>query len=204
LHARPVDGGWRLDGEAPWVSGWGVVDMLFVVSRSAEDEVVSGVLEAKAGPGLRATPVRLSAANATRTVRLDLADVFLPTASVLRTEPYAQARLQAERLRLNGAFALGVARRCTLLLGPSPLDDELVACREGLAQASGDELPAARAAASELSVRAAHALAVHRGSRSAMSGDAAERLSREAALLLVFGSRPTIKQSLLKVFGAQT
>ena len=201
LHARRAERGWRLDGEAPWVSGWGLVDMLFVVARS-EDEVVSMVIEAKEQDGLRASRLRLGAANATRTVRLDFADVFVPAASVLRAQPYAEAGPQPERLRLNGSLTLGVARRCALLLGPSPLDAELAACRERLAQASDEELPAARATASELSVRSAHALAVQRGSRSALVGDAAERLSREAALLLVFGSRPAIKESLLGLLGA--
>jgi len=203
LRASAVEGGWRLDGGAPWLSGWGVVDTLFVAARSTADEVVSVIIEAKDQAGLRATPLRLSAANATRTVRLELSDLFVPTASVLKVEPYAQARLQAQRLRLNGSLALGVARRCALLLGPSPLDDELQGCRDGLAQAADDDLPAARAAASELAVRAAHALAVYRGSSAAIAGDVAERLSREAALLLVFGSRPAIKDTLLKLLGAE-
>ena len=60
----------------------------------------------------------------------------------------------------------------------------------------------ARARASELAVRAAHALAVSRGSRSALAGDVAERLSREAAFLLVFASRPAIKDALLQSFKA--
>jgi hypothetical protein len=61
---------------------------------------------------------------------------------------------------------------------------------------------AARARASELAVRAAHAFAVHRGARAALAGDVAERLSREAAFLLVFGSRAGIKDALLKSFDA--
>jgi hypothetical protein len=35
-----------------------------------------------------------------------------------------------------------------------------------------------------------------------ISGDIAERTAREAALLLTFGSRPAIKQALLKDLGA--
>jgi hypothetical protein len=58
-------------------------------------------------------------------------------------------------------------------------------------------MPAARAWACELAVRAAHVLAVRRGSTSALAGDPAERLTREAAFLLVFGSRPAIKDALL-------
>lgn len=61
-------------------------------------------------------------------------------------------------------------------------------------------MPAARAAASELAVRAAHALAVRAGSASALAGAEAERLTREAAFLLVFGSRPAIKEALFARF----
>jgi hypothetical protein len=40
-------------------------------------------------------------------------------------------------------------------------------------------------------------LAVTTGSRAAISGDVAERSTREASLLLVFASRPSIKTALL-------
>jgi hypothetical protein len=60
----------------------------------------------------------------------------------------------------------------------------------------------ARAAASELAVRAAAALAVQTGS-TAVSVDAhAQRLAREAVFLLVFGLRPAIKTALLRQLGA--
>jgi len=110
------------------------------------------------------------------------------------------ATVQQDRLRLNGSFALGVTKRCCLLIVPSPLDDELRARRDELDNATDSTMPAARAAACELGVRASHTLAVSRGSRSALAGDVGERLSREAALLLVFASRPTIKAALMDQF----
>ncbi len=33
LTARPMGEGWTLEGEARWVSGWGVVELVFVVAR---------------------------------------------------------------------------------------------------------------------------------------------------------------------------
>ena len=33
LTATESKDGWRLDGDAPWVSGWGIVDVLFVTAR---------------------------------------------------------------------------------------------------------------------------------------------------------------------------
>ena len=204
LSARRAPGGWLLDGEAPWVSGWGVVDVIFVVARGPDETVVSLLLDAAAQPGLSVERLRLAAANASATVRLGFDGVFVADDRVVRVQPYEVARHQSERLRLNGSFALGIAKRCCALLGPSPLDDELADRRAELdgAGEGGDAMLLARARASELAVRAAHALGVHRGARSAIAGDVAERLSREAAFLLVFGTRAGIKDGLLHAFNA--
>ncbi len=202
LSADPVAEGWVLSGEAPWVSGWSMVNVFLVVARGPGNTVVSLLVEPREQPGLTVTPTTLSALNASCTVRLGFDRVLIGDEQLLGQEGLAEARQQSERLRLNGSFALGLARRCCLLLGESPLDLELVRARHGLDAASEAELPGARAGACELAVRAAHALAVHRGSRSALAGDVAERSTREAGMLLVFGSRPAIRQALLEKFRA--
>ena len=202
LTAKAAPGGWSLEGEAPWVSGWGIVDLVFVVARVPDESVVSILLDATAHSGLSVTPLRLSAANASATVKLSFRDVFVASDRVVAVQPYEAARRQSEHLRLNGSFALGVAKRCCMLLGPSPLDEELASRRDALDAADDEAMPLARAAACELAVRAAHALAVRRGAGAAMAGDVAERLSREAAFLLVFGSRAGIKEALLRGFHA--
>jgi hypothetical protein len=115
------------------------------------------------------------------------------------------ASLRPDRLRVDGSLALGVTGRCCRLLGPGPLDDELAACRERLDDALTADTAAmaqARAAASELAVRAAAALAVRDGSRSITADQHPQRLAREAVFLLVFGLRPAIKSELLRRLGA--
>jgi alkylation response protein AidB-like acyl-CoA dehydrogenase len=201
LRARPVAGGWLLDGDAPWVSGWGIVDLLLVVARGPDDTVVTVLIDAQEQPGLLAQRQRLAAANASATVRLTCADLFVPEDRFVGQYPYDPVQAQSEGLRLNGSFALGVAGRCCALIGPSGLDDELSNCRAELDAADIAAMPGARAWASEFAVRAAHVLAVRRGSTSALAGDPADRLLREAAFLLVFGSRPAIKESLLDRLG---
>jgi alkylation response protein AidB-like acyl-CoA dehydrogenase len=197
LTARPVDGGWLLDGEAPWVSGWGIVDVLVVAARGPQDKVVTLLMDSREQRGLTAARQRLAAANASATVQLGFAGVFVPGGRFVSQAPYDPVAAQSEGLRGNGSLALGVGRRCCALIGPSPLDAELDACRAELDAADTAAMPAARAHASELAARAAHYLAVRRGSRSALAGDDAERLAREAGFLLVFGSRPAIKDALL-------
>jgi len=99
-------------------------------------------------------------------------------------------------LRINGSLALGVAARCCALIGPSPLDGELASRRTALDAAAPGQLPAARAAASDLAMRAAAALVATQGSSAIMAGQHAQRLAREALFLLVFASRPAIKAEL--------
>jgi alkylation response protein AidB-like acyl-CoA dehydrogenase len=197
LTARPADGGWLLDGEAPWVSGWGIVDLLVVVARGPEAAAVTLLMDAREQQGLAAARQRLAAANASATVLLSFDGVFVPDGRLVGQRPYDPVAAQSEGLRGNGSLALGVGRRCCALIGPSPLDDELNACRADLDAADTAGMPAARARASEFAARAAHYLAVRRGSRSALAGDDAERLAREAGFLLVFGSRPAIRDALL-------
>jgi alkylation response protein AidB-like acyl-CoA dehydrogenase len=197
LTAQPTAGGWVLDGHAPWVSGWGLVNLLLTVARGPQDTAVTLLVDAHEQPGLVAARQRLAAANASVTVRLSFTSLFVPDSRVVGQQPYDPVRQQAEGLRPNGSLALGVARRCCTLIGPSSLDDELRGCRAELDAAGTAAMPAARARASALAVRAAHVLAVRRGSASALAGEPAERLTREASFLLVFGSRPAIKSALL-------
>ena len=47
LRATPTTGGWRLDGVAEWVTGWGLVDVLLVMARDDHNSVVSLLLDAR-------------------------------------------------------------------------------------------------------------------------------------------------------------
>jgi len=199
LRAIETKDGWRIDGEAPWVSGWGIVDVIFLTARQSDDTVVSFVIDATVQAGLEVTRHRLSAMNASSTVRLIFTDFHVPVNRYVGTQPYEPGLERPEGLRVNGSLALGVARRCCELLGPTPLDDALRRCRDDLDAYETKDIYVSRARATELAVRAAHVLSVSRGSQSAISGDIAERTTREAVLLLVFASRPAIKEALLNL-----
>jgi alkylation response protein AidB-like acyl-CoA dehydrogenase len=206
LRAEPAGGGWRLDGTAPWVTGWGLIDLVQVVARGPDDTVVTLIMDAAAQPGLTVTRQRLAAVDASVTVRLGFDGVAIPQERFVDQVPFDPAvSVQPAGLRLNGSLALGVARRCVRLLGPGPLDDEVTACRERLDAALGAGPAAmadARAAAAELALRATAALAVRDGGHAVTVDQHAQRLAREAVFLLVFGSRPGIKNALLQLLGA--
>jgi alkylation response protein AidB-like acyl-CoA dehydrogenase len=206
LRAAPASGGgWRLDGTAPWVTGWdGLVNVVVVAARGPDDTLVRLIMDATPAPGLTVTRERLIAVNASVTVRLDFDGVMIPASRLVGQQPFDPGHsMDLRGLRMNGSLALGVTSRCCRLLGPGPLDAELDACRARLDEA-GDvtAMAAARAAASALAVRAAAALAVHEGSVAVLPDQHAQRLSREALFLLVFGSRPPIKAELLHRLGA--
>lgn len=196
LRAERVEGGWRVEGESPWVSGWGYVHLLLVAARVDANHVVMAVIDAVDAPGLSSERMRLIAADASITVRLRFDALFVPDSCVVRVRELDPNQAPDEGLRGNGSLALGITRRCCAILGPSPLDDDLRRARQALDRASPADMPLARAVASALSVRAAAGLTVATGSAASLAGSDPERLTREAAFTLVFGSRPAIKAAL--------
>jgi alkylation response protein AidB-like acyl-CoA dehydrogenase len=197
LRARPAAGGYTLHGTSPWVTGWGLVDTLHTAARDERDNVVTALLPAAPGRTLSAEPLRLVAVNASCTVALRFDGHPMAADRVTAVLPHRDwlAR-DAMGLRINGSLALGVAARCCALIGPSPLDGELARRRTALDAAAPGQLPAARAAASDLAMRAATALVAKQGSSAILAGQHAQRLAREALFLLVFASRPAIKEHL--------
>lgn len=198
LRCRQEGDSWLVDGVAPWVSGWGLTDVVHVAARSPEDDVVWLLVDA-ASEGITAEPHRLLGMDASATVTLRFDGVRVGADRMTSRFPWSEwpAR-DAAGLRTNGSVSLGVAERCCRLLGPSPLDDELVRVTADLDAGTPDTYPSGRAAASELAVRAASTLVVAGGSGAVERGTHAERLYREAAMLLVYGSRPSIRAELLR------
>lgn len=203
LHARPDGDAWIIDGTAPWISGWGLTDHLLVSARTADDDVVWLLADAVEGPHLQVTPLRLLGLNASGTVTARFDGLTLGAERLANRFTYAGWPAQdLAGLRTNGSLAVGVARRCCRLIGPSALDDDLTAHLATLDGATPEQLPAARAAMAAFAMRAATALVAHQGSSSVVAPSNAERLVREATMLLVFASRPSIRTALLDELGA--
>jgi alkylation response protein AidB-like acyl-CoA dehydrogenase len=199
LSASRDPGGWRFDGHAPWVTGWGRVDVVRAAARRENGDIVWALIDATAGPSLNVETLRLAAVNASATVTLRFRDHLVPTDRVIAIQPFDewQARDRAG-LRLNGSLALGVAGRCAALLGSGPLSERVRACREALDQGEPSAMPSLRARASELAVRAATTLVVTGGGRAIAMDQQAQRLAREALFLLVFGQTSAIKAAQLE------
>ncbi len=195
-------GHWILDGQAPWVTGWGSIDVVLTGARCGDD-VVWLWLDAAPVPGLSTERVQLDALDASATVRMEWHGHLVAASRVIGVERFADwRRRDAAGRQLNGYLAVGVAARSAALLGASPLDEAVTRVRIALDEASPTTVVAARADASLLAVRAAAALVAAGGGRSVERGQAAARLMREATFLLVFGQTGDIRSAQLAALGA--
>lgn len=200
-----ASGGWALAGYAPWVTGWGLVDVIMAGARCGEDrrDMVWLLLDARPRPGMTVEPVALAALQASATVCLRWDDLAVDADRVVAVEPYEKwRRRDAAGRATNGYLAVGVAARCARLLGSSSLAAEVDAVRAGLDRSTPTDVAARRAEASLLAVRAATATVAAGGGRSVEAGATAARLMREATFLLVFGQSPDIRALQVAGLGA--
>jgi alkylation response protein AidB-like acyl-CoA dehydrogenase len=197
--------GWSISGRVPFVSGWGSVDVLHV---SAHDEstgqVVSGIVDARPGPGVSARPLSLVACQGTSTVGLDLREFTLPDERVTgRVDRDAYLAGLAIGLRVDSALSLGLTGRAVRLIGETAAAEALRTEREELrerfdaALGEPERLPGLRAACSELALRACAAAVVAGGGAALLAEHPAQRLAREALFTLVVASRPAVRSALL-------
>lgn len=231
VRATPVaGGGYRVNGEAPWVTGWGLIDVLAVSAATADGRVVTFLTPPDA-PGLSPSrPLDLSVLGATGTVRLRFDDLVVPSEAVVTDVTLAAWREHdAVAVAQPQPAAFGIAERCLRLLDAAGLPDadsravgslaaEVSRCRShGYALAdeklSGKDpaaldtqladLVAARAWSLELAARTAHALVVVSGGRAMHRDHPAQRLAREAAFYLVQAQTPSLLQAELRLLAGQ-
>lgn len=199
LTVRVGAGVWILDGTAPWVTGWGRIDVVHTAARDSDGNVVWLLVDALAGPTMQVEPLKLAAVNASATVGVRFVAHEVPACRLTMTESMESWEVRdAGGLARNGAFSLGIARRCSTLMATSMFDEEIAACRRALDESTSETVVDARAWASDLALRSASALVTSGGGRSLLVGEHAQRLAREAMLLLVFGQTPAIRSAQLR------
>jgi len=199
LTVRASPGGWVLRGSAPWVTGWGRIDVVHTAARDEKGNVVWLLVDAVASKTLEVERLELAAVNASSTVALCFKDHEVPSPRLALVEPWRTwSARDAAGLSRNGSFALGIARRCSSLMGTDLFEEEIVSCRRALQESTPETVSAARAWAAEIAVRAASALVVSGGGRSLLVREQAQRLAREAMFLLVFGQTASIRAAQMQ------
>jgi alkylation response protein AidB-like acyl-CoA dehydrogenase len=194
ISATETSDGWKFTGTAPFVSGWGNIDVVLTAARHGDD-VVWALLDTTEGPTLRSNRLRLAAIDSSMTVELRFAEHPVRAEQITLIESFDDWFTGYRAgLRTNGSLALGITGRCLRLLGPSPLDQGYATARSRLDNATTQEMPAARSEAATFAVTAASALVASVGGSAVMLDNHAQRLAREATFLLVQGQTPEIKQ----------
>lgn len=213
VTARAVPGGYRIDGEAPWVTSWGLAGLYAVAARLG-DRVLFVAVPGRAGPAVRpSAPLALAAMGASSTVRVAFDGLMVGHDDVIAETGFGawQDRDRVATAQPNPA-AFGIAATCVRLMAgrsdaaAAALADELDDCRNR-SYALADErrtdsthlaaLVDARARALGLAVRAATALVASAGGRGMARDHPAQRLLREAAFFTIQAQTPDLRRATL-------
>jgi len=114
-RARPVDGGWLLNGAKMWISGATTSQFYVVLARTSEGKTdgVSMLIVPSNAKGVRATEVETFAINGYDTCQVYFDDVLVPSENLLGVEGQGfrqvLATLNSERINAS-AVALGIAQ----------------------------------------------------------------------------------------------
>ena len=202
IRARPTgDGGWQLDGHAPWATSWGIADWFCVAAASDDGQIVWVKVPGSAAPGFTATPLALSVFAHTGTVAFDFADYRVAPSDVISVgDLESWRRIDRRQAAIGQPAVLGVAARAIGLLRERRdaestdaaerldvdlavrwrRDDELVA-----AGGSVDEMSEHRAACLDLAQRSTTALLASVGGAGMDLAHPAQRLAREATFYVI-------------------
>jgi len=224
VRAERVDGGYRVSGTAPWVTGWGLLDsfILGAMRLPEEDHIYFYVPKAGNEAGLLPGPrIPLAVMNASDTVEVMLDNLFLPDDYVLYERP-TEALKRGDYCGISGHvfLPLGGARASVHYLkilaekrgndvfahAAEELTREIDACRHEALTWSGacadqvdykEHALHARAAAIVLAVRAAHATVTATGGSAHLLTMPPQRLLREAIFYTTSAQTPDVQNGTL-------
>jgi alkylation response protein AidB-like acyl-CoA dehydrogenase len=209
VSATRIDGGWRLDGHAPWATSWGVADWFAVAAESGDGELVWSFVQGVGAHGVTATALELPVFGATSTVALRFDGCAVSDDQVIAVETAEEWRRADRRhASLGQPAVLGVAERARRLLADERDDDaahaaDALAVELGVRWAVDDDLVEAlatdggdvdrviaaasdhRAACLDLARRATTALLAAVGGRGMELSHPAQRLAREADFYVI-------------------
>jgi len=228
VTAVPVTGGYQINGEVPWVTGYGSFQLFVVGARLPDRQALFGLLpftpqqQVSGGEIVCSEPLQLAAMQATNTVKVFLKDWFVPHSRVLSVQSAGWIEANDQRNVLHHSFfALGCARAgldiAAIAKTTLPdfadtawrsLDQELLTCRsatytahqqtDNTAFQDVETLLSLRAWAIDLAVRCAEAAVVVSRGAGCQIDHPAQRVYREALAFTVFGQTTAVMAATLK------
>ena len=224
VKALPIEKGYQLNGEVPWVTGWGFFQDFIVGAVLPDSRSVFGILPLKntsqtgGGEISLSTPLPLAAMESTNTVTAHLSEWFLPEESVLFIKPASWIHENDKKNILNpGFFALGCAKAGLDIVETTAktkqidfinqafqsLDQELNSCRAAMIenqqwdQQTIAEKLKIRAWAIDLAVRCAHAGVTVSSGAANNRYHPAQRVYREALMFTVVAQTTAMMEATL-------
>ena len=220
VTATPVEGGYRIDGRVPWVTGFGFFGEFVVGAQLADGRAVFGLAPLAAVEGVAPTaPMRLAAMMAAGTVAVDLDGFFLAEDRTLAIRPSGWISASDEiNIAQQGSFAVGCAQAGLDVLGTNAsrrklafaedahrsLQAQLDAIRQEAERWAGeataenvDERLDLRARMIELMVRCAHAGVVSSSGAANSQDHPAQRVYRESIVFSVSAQTGPIMEATL-------
>jgi alkylation response protein AidB-like acyl-CoA dehydrogenase len=211
ITATRIDGGWRLDGQAPWATSWGMAGWFSVAAESGDGQLVWSLVSGSGVHGVTATALALPVFAATATVALRFDGCVVADDHVIAVESAEQWRRADRRhASLGQPAVLGVADRARRLLAEERDDDATLVADALAAELDGrwridddlvralstgdhgvidlDVIAAAsahRAACLDLARRSTTALLAAVGGRGMDLSHPAQRLAREADFYVI-------------------
>ncbi|BAZ68183.1 MAG: cyclase family protein [Pelatocladus maniniholoensis HA4357-MV3] len=223
--AKPVSGGYQLDGVVPWVTGWGIFDDFIIAATLPDGCAVFGVVpfrETYQNSESKITltsPAQLAAMTSTNTVTANLSNYFLPQEYVVSMKPAGWIHendknnvLRATFLATGCAFAgLDIIESVVytkslpaIAHALTAFQQELNQCRTEIRQtqknthAQLSEKLQLRAWAIDLATRIAHAAVTVSSGAANYLHHPAQRVYREALVFTVTGQTNAVMEATLE------
>lgn len=222
LKATPVPAGYRLTGQMPWATGYGIYHEILVGAALEDGRAVFGVLPFENAEGIEYGPLmRLAAMESPQTVSATLDGVVLREEDLCFIKPPGWIHENdLINITVQGFFAIGCARagldvmRRAVEKKPAEfveaamqaLSREVDECRQAMIRAQDmstedvttEEKLRVRAWAIDLAVRCAHAgVAASSGAANSVTHDA-QRVYREALVYTVSAQTTPIMRATLE------
>jgi alkylation response protein AidB-like acyl-CoA dehydrogenase len=217
LRAEECDGGYRVEGHIPWITGFGMFHNFILGAALPDGRAMFGLVSFVPGEeeGLAfSQPMPLAAMQGAQTVTANAEGLDIPHHKVVFVKrPGWIETNDMINITLQGWFALGCARAgldiaeaagrrkgTTFILDAAArLEEERQACRLAMAQADdpAEERLKTRAWGIDLAVRCAHAgVAASSGAANSLTHDA-QRVYREALVFTVSAQTSAIMEATL-------